>query len=399
MGIISDLTFDAGIAGLPSNQAVVWGFRSGDRGTHTSRTIMLDELSHLLPESGSTNMPQERLHRLEKALETLKRAGELLFSHTAIFVVGEDLALSRTFDWKAFFAPFHSVVLHLPIGFLTIAFILEIYSFFNQGRSMRRAVGLVLWLSVFSAAIASALGYLRGAGGGYEANALAFHQWTGITTTVLMGIAACLHVFAFPRKGKRRLFFASTYRFVLVIAVGVLMIAGHYGGNLTHGSKYLFENAPEWVGTWLEETEAKVTEKIAEETGLEIVAALETGSDGVVGTGFYADVIQPVFEQKCYQCHGAEKQKGDYRMDTVAGLFAAGDSEIDPIVKGRPLESYLVEVISLPEDDDFVMPPTGKEALTGEEILAIMRWIWDGAETGAEEADPEEKTDSDSRPM
>jgi hypothetical protein len=48
MDAISDLNFDAGIAGLSSNQALVWGFRSGDRGTHTSRTIMLDELSHLL---------------------------------------------------------------------------------------------------------------------------------------------------------------------------------------------------------------------------------------------------------------------------------------------------------------------------------------------------------------
>lgn len=48
MGTISNLNFEAGITGLLPNQALVWGFRSGDRGTHTSRTIMLDELSHLL---------------------------------------------------------------------------------------------------------------------------------------------------------------------------------------------------------------------------------------------------------------------------------------------------------------------------------------------------------------
>ena len=47
MGAISDLNFEAGIAGLADSQATVWGFRAGDRGTHTSRTIMLDELSHL----------------------------------------------------------------------------------------------------------------------------------------------------------------------------------------------------------------------------------------------------------------------------------------------------------------------------------------------------------------
>ena len=48
MGAITDLNFEAGITGLTGSQGMVWGFRSGDRGTHTSRTIMLDELSHLL---------------------------------------------------------------------------------------------------------------------------------------------------------------------------------------------------------------------------------------------------------------------------------------------------------------------------------------------------------------
>ena len=48
MSAIFNLNPEAGIAGLPPKQALVWGFRSGDRGTHTSRTIMLDELSHLL---------------------------------------------------------------------------------------------------------------------------------------------------------------------------------------------------------------------------------------------------------------------------------------------------------------------------------------------------------------
>ena len=48
MGAISDLNYEVGIAGLAASQAMVWGFRSGERGTHTSRTMMLEELSHLL---------------------------------------------------------------------------------------------------------------------------------------------------------------------------------------------------------------------------------------------------------------------------------------------------------------------------------------------------------------
>ena len=48
MCITSDLNFDTGIAALPPDQALVWGFRSGERGTHTSRTIMFNELAYLL---------------------------------------------------------------------------------------------------------------------------------------------------------------------------------------------------------------------------------------------------------------------------------------------------------------------------------------------------------------
>lgn len=48
MTAISDLNFHSGIVELTPRQAAIWGFRSGDRGTHTSRTIMLDEFSNLL---------------------------------------------------------------------------------------------------------------------------------------------------------------------------------------------------------------------------------------------------------------------------------------------------------------------------------------------------------------
>ena len=48
MALTSELNFESSLAGLSPGEAALWGFRLGDRGTHTSRTIMLDELSHLL---------------------------------------------------------------------------------------------------------------------------------------------------------------------------------------------------------------------------------------------------------------------------------------------------------------------------------------------------------------
>ena len=46
--VVGDVDFEGAIARLSRDHAALWGFRSGERGTHTSRTIMLEELSLLL---------------------------------------------------------------------------------------------------------------------------------------------------------------------------------------------------------------------------------------------------------------------------------------------------------------------------------------------------------------
>ena len=48
MGVATKLSFESALVSIPPREASAWGFRSGERGTHTSRTIMLDELSQLL---------------------------------------------------------------------------------------------------------------------------------------------------------------------------------------------------------------------------------------------------------------------------------------------------------------------------------------------------------------
>lgn len=268
------------------------------------------------------------------------------------------------FDLRAFLAPFHTVTLHLPIGFVLMAVILEGYHFIRPSAQLRSAIGVVLGFSALSAVVVVLLGIFRAEGGGYEPETLEEHRWFGIAVGVVTFLAAGLHVVVF--RGKPKFGLTLIYRAFLVLDMVLLSIAGHGGGNLTHGSKYLTENAPEWVKKWVDTS-----------------GAAKEAAQGAAG-GTYAEVIQPILEAKCYQCHGPEKQKGDYRMDTVEGLFTAGESELDPIVKGNAVESYLVETITVPEDDDIAMPPDGKDRLTPEETLAIMRWIWEGAKTGAE---------------
>jgi ubiquinol-cytochrome c reductase cytochrome b subunit len=88
--------------------------------------------------------------------------------------------------------------------------------------------------------------------------------------------------------------------------------------------------------------------------------------------------IKPVFESRCVRCHNAEKKKGKYLMGTKLVACKTGESELPPIVPGKPDESNLVKLISLDEDHDDIMPSKGGP-LTKEQIQAIRTWIAEGA--------------------
>ncbi len=48
MNAPTQLDFEAAIVGVPEHDVPIWGFRSGAKGTHTSRTIMLEDLAETL---------------------------------------------------------------------------------------------------------------------------------------------------------------------------------------------------------------------------------------------------------------------------------------------------------------------------------------------------------------
>ena len=89
--------------------------------------------------------------------------------------------------------------------------------------------------------------------------------------------------------------------------------------------------------------------------------------------------IQPILQVACVQCHGPEKQKGKLRLDTREALIKGGEDGL-ALEPGNPDKSDLFRRITLPEDDDDVMPPKGKAAhLIPAQIDRVKRWIASGA--------------------
>lgn len=87
--------------------------------------------------------------------------------------------------------------------------------------------------------------------------------------------------------------------------------------------------------------------------------------------------IQPILEFNCVSCHNEDKIKAGLRFDTAAEFFKGGDGG-QSLVKGKPDESLMIELVSLPADDSDIMPPKG-DPLSENEIEKLRQWIAEGA--------------------
>jgi len=263
-----------------------------------------------------------------------------------------------------FFGRFHPLVLHLPIGFLVIAFLLECLSRYKEKyQGVKPAIGIILFAGAITAVFAAILGLFLSQGGGYNENLLSLHKWLGIASSVVAVIAYVLH------RQKEKNFTPAldkAYFSSFTISVLVLMAAGHYGGSLTHGSDYLTQYMPQPMRSL-----AGLPPKT--QPVLEYKGNIE---EAVV----YKDLIHPIFEARCTSCHNDDKLKGDLKMKTFEDLLAGGENgpALEP---GNALESRLYEYITLPEDHDDHMPPDGKKQLEEEQIELIGWWIDQGAST------------------
>jgi hypothetical protein len=88
-------------------------------------------------------------------------------------------------------------------------------------------------------------------------------------------------------------------------------------------------------------------------------------------------VVVPILEAKCLACHGEgkdQKKKGGLLMDSWEGLLEGGE-EAAALVPGDVKESFMIEVLHLPEDDDYHMPPPKKDQMEAHEIELLEWWV------------------------
>ncbi len=236
---------------------------------------------------------------------------------------------------------FHPLLVHLPIGILLLAFLLEIFSRKPQYHSLKPAISFSLLIATLSAMLSVLTGWLIPKEGVYDEQLVNLHFWFGISLT------ACLAVLSFLSRAtnsRRRL-----YMPLFILTILLLFLTGHFGGSLTHGSDYLFP----------EKTEAVTLPDKIEEIQL------------------FEQVIQPIFTQKCTSCHNPEKLKGELLLTTIEGMQKGGKSGALFNVHD-PDQSLIIARIELPKTEKKHMPPKGKAQLTDDEISLLKWWIAEG---------------------
>jgi len=94
-----------------------------------------------------------------------------------------------------------------------------------------------------------------------------------------------------------------------------------------------------------------------------------------VNDEYFEKKVRPLLLTHCTSCHGAEKQKGELRLDSRAALLKGGETG-PAIVPGEPDKSLFIKAIRF-TDADLKMPKKGK--MTDAEIAIFTEWVKGGA--------------------
>ncbi|MFD2587852.1 FN3 associated domain-containing protein [Croceitalea marina] len=234
---------------------------------------------------------------------------------------------------------FHPILVHLPIGILIFAFLLEVYQRFKPKENITGIIKFAIAIGVLSAIVSIITGLFLEDSGSYDEDAIFRHKWMGIGMTAI----AILLYFA---KDSGNKVVSKLYLPMFVAVMILLTITGHWGGNMTHGEGFLTKDI----------------------TSNEII--IEDVNEALV----YNDIIQPILNNKCVSCHNSKKTEGKLLLTSQQELLLGGDSGslLESKTSEQPL---LLHRVQLPEEDEEHMPPKGKIQLTASEIELLQWWI------------------------
>ena len=266
----------------------------------------------------------------------------------------------------ATFGRAHPMVLHLPIGLFFALAAMELLALARRTPLALQTRAALAWLAAFAAVFTATTGFFLGQETAYSGDTVDLHRYLGIAVAVIAVLVAVLQRRVARQPLGRGKGAAKAYAAALIVCIGVLVPAGHFGATLTHGGDFLFE--PYYVSK-------ATTPTMPLRGGARSAGPATVPISHAQTTSTFDTTIAPIFANYCISCHGAEKHKGGLSLHTREGILA--DSSL--IVANNAAESELMRRLHLPADDEDHMPPGSKKQPSKSEIGAIEAWINNGA--------------------
>lgn len=274
-------------------------------------------------------------------------AGNFLFALNVfiacLLLFEQELSIPQ---WLQPFGRMHPLILHFPIVLLLLSMAMELFRFktdYHANDFYQRFTSNLLLIGVISAGFTVVMGIFLSKEEGYSASALTWHKWSGAAVFFIASLVySCRDTQWYSPVAARA---AAT---LMTLS---LILAGHFGGALTHGDNFIWQP----------------------------VLVQERGRVPVDEALVFEHVVRPVLEEKCISCHNAEKLKGKLMLTDSASIVKGGKTGA-LFVAGKPEESLLVRRIDLPVEDKKHMPPDGKQQLNSEERSLLYHWIKSGAD-------------------
>lgn len=237
----------------------------------------------------------------------------------------------------------HPVLVHLPIGILTLGLIL-FWKNRLSGKQANSQLAFIFLVSGITALLSCITGYVLAVNGDDYASLVWSHRNAAFLLTILTFTCWWLLV-------KNQL--PELQKVLTLILAVMLLVTGHQGGTLTHGEGFLWGKGSETADQ---------------------LPPIQHINEALV----YQDIIAPVLQQKCVSCHGPNKQKGKLRLDGQEWIKKGGKSGRS-LVGGHTDSSEIMTRILLPPDDEDHMPPKEKGQLSMQQKALIQWWIKSGA--------------------
>lgn len=239
----------------------------------------------------------------------------------------------------------HPLVLHFPLTLLFVGIFLE---FLITRRDFRqpateKITSVIFYTFALSSAFAALFGLFLYKEGSYLGREVALHKWFGVGVSLL-----ALLIIRLKETANR-----TYYYITLGLSAACLLVAGHFGAEVTHGNGFLTEP--------LKKQRSRITQ-------------IENADSAIV----FRDVVQPILNEKCVNCHNLNRAKGDLILSDYESIINGGETK-NGLIAGNAERSLLYKYIVLPMEDSLHMPPKDKLQLDQEEIRLIGWWINAGA--------------------